>query len=147
MELPRTIMAHLPRSKEHDNGGLQFMFSASSSSTTIPKVTVKVVTLVNDTMRDQIAAIRQADVLLANHGAGLTHLLFLDQGAHVIELSCNHDFFVQLAKWHSSGDSSSQRLQHYCQDFVDGGATISDQFWNNNVVSVIANRVLHLDNP
>jgi hypothetical protein len=114
-----------------------------SSLTTVPNVTVKVVTLVNDTMRDQIAAIRQADVLLANHGAGLTHLLFLDQGAHVIELSCSHDFFVQLAQWHSSGDdSSSPRLQHYCQDHVDG-ETISDHFWNNNVVQVIADRVLH----
>ena len=94
----------------------------------LPNITVEVVTLVNDTMRDQIAAIRRADVLVANHGAGLSHLLFLDTGAHVVELSCDGTFFVELVQWRPD-------LRHYCQDEVSGH--ISAQFWEQHVVSVV----------
>jgi Glycosyltransferase 61 len=102
-------------------------------------VTVEVVTLVNETMRDQIAAIRRADVLVANHGAGLTHLLFLDANAHVVELSCNHGFFPELAKWRGRSD----KIHHYCQPApTDGGMNISTQYWHQHVVSVVRNAVL-----
>jgi Glycosyltransferase 61 len=107
-------------------------------SLSLPNVTVEVVTLVNDTMRDQIASIRRADVLVANHGAGLTHLLFLDQGAHVVELSCNHGFFPELAKWRGRDN-----LHHYCQPApIESGMNISNQYWHQHVVSVVRQSVL-----
>jgi Glycosyltransferase 61 len=143
MMLPKTLIAQRQQleQEQHGNGKnlLSFFSKPSSSTTTFPRVTINVVTLVNDTMRDQIAAIRQAHVLLANHGAGLTHLLFLDNGAHVIELNCNHGFFVQLARWRGGG--LGDKLRHYCQGFVDTGETISERFWKDNVEWVIANRV------
>jgi hypothetical protein len=142
MMLPKTVMAQLQRSEQEQGGhdtSLLSLFKSPSTTNTLPKVTVKVVTLVNDTMRDQIAEIRQAHVLLANHGAGLTHLLFLDDGAHIIELNCNHGFFVQLARWRGGG--GPEQLRHYCQGFVDGGESISERFWKDNVEWVIANRV------
>jgi hypothetical protein len=98
-------------------------------------VTVQVVTLVNDTMRDQIAAIRQADILLANHGAGLTHLLFLDAGAHVVELNCKHQFFPELAKWRRD-------IHHHCQWHESQQGRISASYWEHNVVSVMKQAVL-----
>jgi Glycosyltransferase 61 len=65
----------------------------------IDKLTVEVVTLVADSMKQQVQSIREADVLVANHGAGLTHLLFLDDGATVIEFSPKIPLFSRLSQW------------------------------------------------
>jgi hypothetical protein len=99
-------------------------------------VTVQVVTLVNDTMHDQIAAIRCAHVLIANHGAGLAHILFLDAGAHVVELNCRHGFFPELAKWRRHD------IHHHCQWQESQKGSLSTQYWEKNVVSVVRDAVL-----
>lgn len=91
-------------------------------------VTVKVVTLVHDKMQEQIRAIRQADILIANHGAGMTHELFMDDGSHVIELTCDHHFFIWLAKWRPG-------IRHYCRGHVR--EKISPKYWQKNVVDII----------
>lgn len=93
-------------------------------------VTVKVVTLVHDKMQEQICAIRQADILIANHGAGMTHELFMDDGSYVIELTCDHHFFVWLAKWRGPG------IRHYCRGHVVQ-EKISPEYWQKNVVDII----------
>jgi hypothetical protein len=91
-------------------------------------VTVKVVTLVHDELGDQIKSIREADVLVANHGAGLTHSIFLDESAHVVELSCQNGFFGALLAWRPD-------IYHHCQPSAQND--ISSFYWQNHVLSVI----------
>ena len=90
-------------------------------------VTVEVVTLSDQDMREQIRSIRQADFLIANHGAGMAHELFMDEGAHVLEMSCSRKFFVWLAEW--------KPIQHHCLPTLE--EEISPKYWQDNVVSVI----------
>jgi capsular polysaccharide biosynthesis protein len=33
-------------------------------------------------------AVREAEILVGNHGAGLTNLIFLDKDTHVVEFTC-----------------------------------------------------------
>jgi hypothetical protein len=94
-------------------------------------VTVEVVTLVDQVFGDHtIKYVRQADVLVANHGAGLTHSLFLDAPAHVIEMSCDLD--------HTRGVSLDPFLggcRHHCKPMSH--REISGIYWDMHVVSVI----------
>lgn len=91
-------------------------------------VTVEVVTLVDQEMREQIRSIRQADILIANHGAGMTHELFMDDESHVIELTCDHHFFVWLAKWRPG-------IRHHCRGPVDD--KITAEYWQRNVLTIM----------
>ena len=84
---------------------------------------VVITPLVDLSFRDQVALVRSADVLLGNHGAGLTHELFLHTGATVIELSCAHGFFPKLAAWKGG-------IRHHCLDMVFGGV-IDDEYWED----------------
>ena len=97
---------------------------------------VQVHTLVDLSMREQITIMREASFVIANHGAGLSHLLWLHDNTHVIELSCSSaNFFEELAKWRKDD------VHHYCQPAVYG-KTISDDYWDEYVVQVIQ-RVLN----
>ena len=59
--------------------------------------------------QEQLRAIRRAHVLIGNHGAGLTHLLFLSNDTAVIEFSpFAKDFFVYLSDW--KGESVDYNL-------------------------------------
>jgi hypothetical protein len=107
--------------------GLPAHFSNSSMNYTTP-VTVKVVTLVADELGDQIKSIREADVLVANHGAGLTHSIFLDASAHVVEMSCMRGFFGALLAWRPD-------IHHHCQPSAN--KEISSVYWQKYVLSVI----------
>lgn len=93
-------------------------------------ITVEVVTLVADTMRDQIASIRQADVLIGNHGAGLTHLMFLEENASSYEMSCAHGFFSRLAQWAPIG-----RTNHHCL-VGQMGDELHPTHWTNMLESI-----------
>jgi Glycosyltransferase 61 len=132
-------IAH-PRSKPETTqrllGNMRELALNLPSLLSLKNVTVQVVTLVNDTMREQIAAIRRAHVLIANHGAGLTHLLFLDSGAHVVELNCRHQFFPELSKWRR------RDIQHHCQGQSSEEGSISTSYWEQNVASVVKHAVL-----
>jgi hypothetical protein len=105
--------------------GLPEHFSKKNYKT---PVTVEVVTLVHDELGDQIKSIREADVLVANHGAGLTHSVFLDESAHVVEMSCNHGFFGALLAWRPD-------IHHHCQP--NAKLQISSDYWQKHVLSVI----------
>ena len=73
------------------------------------EVSLEFVTLVNQSMAEQIQSIRTAQVLIGDHGAGLTHLLFLDKNSHVLETSCRKLHFKRLVDW-----SQHLKLQHHC---------------------------------
>ena len=65
----------------------------------IPNVTsVRLLPLHDMSFRDQVTAVREAEVLVGVHGAGLTHLVFMDQDTHVVEFQMNLNFFVHLAE-------------------------------------------------
>jgi hypothetical protein len=50
------------------------------------------------TFHEQVQAVREAEVLVGVHGAGLTHLVFMDYDSHVVEFEMNLNFFVHLAQ-------------------------------------------------
>jgi Glycosyltransferase 61 len=67
----------------------------------IPQVSaVHVLPLHTLTFREQLRAIRESELVIGNHGAGLTHLLFLDDHTHVIEFQVRSlDVFRRLQRW------------------------------------------------
>jgi len=80
----------------------------SRQETTV-KLSLKVVALESLSMKEQIETIRQSQFLIGPHGAGLTHLLFLNKDAHVLEIGCYKMFYKRLVDW-----SSALRLSHHC---------------------------------
>jgi capsular polysaccharide biosynthesis protein len=101
--------------------------STQINTTTVP-LDIQIHTMVNQTMREQIQTIREASIVIANHGAGLTHLMWLEDNAYVVEMSCTINFFKELVKWKSE-------IYHFCHPAVQ--ETISESYWKKNVVSVI----------
>lgn len=80
---------------------------ARSINGLVPEVTsVQVLQLHTMTLRAQIQAVREAHVLIGNHGAGLTQLLFLDKDTYVLEFSRFNKHFVELCQW-------KERVTHY----------------------------------
>jgi glycoprotein 2-beta-D-xylosyltransferase len=67
-------------------------------------------------VREQVRIVREAHILIGNHGAGLTHLAFMDPNAHVLEFTVGYlEFFDYLAAWkgihhRSIGISDEDRL-------------------------------------
>ena len=59
---------------------------------------VRLLQLHNMSFREQVQAVREAEVLVGVHGAGLTHLVFMDHDTHVVEFKMDLDFFVHLAE-------------------------------------------------
>jgi Glycosyltransferase 61 len=95
----KPYLAH-PRSQLFDDRSLNnFPEVADALIQNIPNITsVRILQLHNITFREQVEAIREAEVLVGVHGAGLTHLIFLEDGSHVVEFQMNLDFFVHLAQ-------------------------------------------------
>jgi glycoprotein 2-beta-D-xylosyltransferase len=61
---------------------------------------VNVVRLETMTLGEQISAIREAHVLIGNHGAGLSHVLFMDRKSHLIEFTKEYlEFFSYMSEW------------------------------------------------
>jgi hypothetical protein len=106
----RPYQAHPRSSNSTDDRIIQNIDNvAKSINTLVPGVTsVQVLKLHDMTMREQIQAIREAHVLVGMHGAGLTHLLFLEKDTHVVELARPNKgtHFVELCKW-------KERVQHH----------------------------------
>lgn len=67
----------------------------------IPHATIDLVDFGNMTLKEQLQTARQTDVLVGAHGAGLTHSMFLERGAAVVELVPNeftHKGFRNVAQ-------------------------------------------------
>ena len=65
------------------------------------------------TFRDQIQSVREAEILIGNHGAGLTHLLFMDSETHVVEFGRALPFFDNLMPWKGSVGRSEIAAVHF----------------------------------
>lgn len=67
----------------------------------IPAVTsVVVVRFETMTFAEQLKTIRETHVLIGNHGAGIAHMLFLQDGAAVLEFEKPASYmFVQFSAW------------------------------------------------
>lgn len=95
----KPYVAH-PRSLPFDDRSLNNLPDvARKLAAKVPNVTsVRVVQLHNMTFRDQLEAIREAEVLVGSHGAGLSHLIFMDNDSHVIEFEMSSlTFFNHLS--------------------------------------------------
>ncbi len=61
---------------------------------------VEVVRFEKLNFKEQLKAVREADILVGIHGAGLTHVLFMSDGSTMIELGTNSlGMFSGFAKW------------------------------------------------
>ena len=96
---PQTIDRSIPHLANVTRHVLETAFASSSSSSSSTRLSLEIVALETLSMQDQLRLIRQAQVLVGNHGAGLTHTLFLQPHSHVLELSCRRLFFQRLAEW------------------------------------------------
>jgi hypothetical protein len=83
----------------------------------LPNVSsVSVVHLEELTFQQQLQVVREAHILIGNHGAGLTHMIFMSDGSHVVEFDKEMPFFTLLSKW-------KPRLTHHITDSVSGNLT------------------------
>eukprot|EP00934_Nitzschia_sp_Nitz4_P003531 Nitzschia sp. Nitz4//scaffold25_size161228//105373//108953//NITZ4_002443-RA/size161228-snap-gene-0.30-mRNA-1//-1//CDS//3329544625//3521//frame0 len=102
-----------PRSKPQNfERQLSNVPTLKTSLNAIPKVSsVDVVYLETMSFGKQIRTIRQAQILIGNHGAGLSHVMFMDQSSSLIELTTSSlEFFSYLCEWNGV-HHTSLRLQ------------------------------------
>jgi glycoprotein 2-beta-D-xylosyltransferase len=104
----RPYQAHARSTNSTDDRIIENMLAvARSINGLVPEArSVRVLQMHTMTLREQIQAVREAHVLIGNHGAGLTHLLFLDKDTYVLEFSRFNLHFVELCKW-------KERVTHY----------------------------------
>jgi hypothetical protein len=61
---------------------------------------VRVVDFARLTFAEQLKEVREADLLVGIHGAGLSHVMFMSDGATLVELATNNlGMFSGFAKW------------------------------------------------
>jgi glycoprotein 2-beta-D-xylosyltransferase len=121
----KPYVAH-PRSRAAEDRSLANLPQvAQAIKDRVPSVTsVRIVQLHIMTFREQVEAIRQAEVLVGNHGAGLSHLVFMDKGSHVIEFQMNNlMFFVHLTE--------CKRGQVTFHQLPDVRSEISEEYLNS----------------
>jgi glycoprotein 2-beta-D-xylosyltransferase len=93
-------LAH-PRSKPHSAQRMILNFDELARSLrTVEGVTeVQVVRFEGMTFEEQLRTIRETHILIGNHGAGISHLLFLQDDSFVLEFAQSaSDMFVEFAK-------------------------------------------------
>jgi glycoprotein 2-beta-D-xylosyltransferase len=136
----RPYQAH-PRSTNStdDRMIVNMLGVARSIQALVPEVTsVEVLQLHTMTLREQIQAVREAHVLIGNHGAGLTQLLFLDKDTYVLEFRrFNLHHFEQLCKW-------KEHVTHY---MLPGVNLRIDAEYSKNVLLPILGLILQGRDP
>jgi glycoprotein 2-beta-D-xylosyltransferase len=76
-------------------GNLENSLRAYSNATSVEIVRFEMMS-----HAEQVRTVREADILIGNHGAGLSNLMFMDRNSSVVEFTDNFlDFFVYLAEW------------------------------------------------
>ena len=79
---------------------LQTADAASPYPDDASNISVRIVRLESLSFKEQIQTIREAHILIGNHGAGLTHLLWMHEKSHVLELTSQYvHFFEFLSQW------------------------------------------------
>jgi glycoprotein 2-beta-D-xylosyltransferase len=90
-----------PRSKPHRaERTVNNMNELPARLRKLPNVeSVSVVHFEELTFKQQLKAVREAHILIGNHGAGLTHMVFMSDGSHVVEFDGRQPFFTALSGW------------------------------------------------
>lgn len=93
-----------------------------------PKAVVSVVDLGAMSLEEQLQLINQTDLLIGMHGAGMTHALFLPEGARVIEFFPRHfppsnDHFRNITLWRHQPYQRWQNLRA-SRETLDGATVI-----------------------
>jgi hypothetical protein len=89
--------------------------------------TVELVNLEQLPLEQQLRTILQSHILMGHEEAGLAHMLFLQDGAHVLELdSATH--LAELAKWNPN-------ITHRTMDVV--GKELSDDMISNVIIRAV----------
>ena len=61
---------------------------------------VEIVRFETMTHAEQVRTVREAEILIGNHGAGLSNLMFMDRSSHVLEFTVDSlIYFRYLAEW------------------------------------------------
>jgi capsular polysaccharide biosynthesis protein len=61
---------------------------------------VNVVLLETMTFEEELSAIREAHILIGTHGAGLSHVLFMDCKSYLLEFTYEYlGFFMYISEW------------------------------------------------
>lgn len=80
------------------------------------------------TFKEQMQAVREAHILIGNHGAGLTHMVFMSDGSHVVEFDAKAQYFTFLSRW-------KPNVGHHVIRSVSGG--LSDDYIKEELVPTI----------
>jgi len=93
---------------------------------------VRLVQFETMTFREQLELIRSAHVMIGNHGAGITHLLFLNDGAHVLEFSQGAStMMTDMSAWKPT-------ITHTLLPSVNS-PLLSDEFVEHSLVPAVKN--------
>ena len=95
---------------------------------------VRILQLHNMSFREQVQVVREAEVLVGVHGAGLSHLIFMDKETHVIEfkLEGGLDFFGHFANC-----KSGQLTIHDLPD-ISGSGRLSETILYQHLLPTFA---------
>jgi hypothetical protein len=91
---------------------------------------VSVVHLEKLTFQQQLKVVREAHILIGNHGAGLAHMVFMSDGSHVVEFDGRLPFFPALSVW-------KPHVRHHVIGFVSGNLT--NQYIQGILIPTIEN--------
>jgi hypothetical protein len=93
---------------------------------------VRLVQFETMTFRQQLELIRSTHVMIGNHGAGIAHLIFLQDGAHVLEFQkAVSQMMTDISAWKPA-------ITHTLLPSVDS-RTVSTDFVTNNLVPAVKN--------
>ena len=94
----------------------------------IPGVNVRLIRLETLSFREQLELIRKTHVLIGMHGAGLSHLAFMDETqSHSIEFISNaNEHFVYLSEW----KGMDHKILELSDDGIEEAVRLVQQFMN-----------------
>ena len=89
---PRSTPGKMPRVVQNLSSLEQSLKSAGGD--------VKILDFAQLRFKEQLKEVREADVLVGIHGAGLSHVMFMDEGSTLVELATNNlGMFSGFANW------------------------------------------------
>ena len=105
-------------------------------------VTVQVVRLETLPFKEQIRTIREAHILIGNHGAGLTHLMWMHETSHVLELTTDFlRLFQFLSQWRWDISHSLIPLEYEGMSMDDDESGSSSSQMSNGTIDLLTTKV------
>lgn len=143
--IDRVAYVSHPRSKPIDTGSpSRYIDNFETLKNQLNKmngtgIQAEVVRLEEMDFGQQIKTIRQAQILIGNHGAGLSHTLFLDNGAHLIEFRKGGlDMFKKFSAW-------KPNVGYHLTRMVQGNS-LSASFIKNEILTIVSDILNHHSN-